>query len=202
MNKVICISRQYGSAGRTIGHQLADKLGIKCYDSSLLDKIAEKTGFDKKYIKETAEYTSSGSWMLSALAGRDYNGHTIQDEIWNVQREVVIGLAEEAPCVIVGRSADYILAEKADIMSVFIKADEESRIDRIVNEYHEVREKEDPRRKLRQMDKRRKAYCQLYTDVQWGEARFYDVCLDSSKFGIDKCVEILAELYQGYGNEQ
>ncbi len=196
MNKIIAISRQYGSAGRTIGVKLADKLGIKCYDSALLDKIAEKTGFDKKYIKESGEYTSSGSWMLSAIAGRDYNGHSIQDEIWNVQREVLIEIAEKESCVIVGRNADYVLDGKADILSVFIHASEEARIDRIVNDYKEVSDKEDPARKLRQMDKRRRAYCQLYTDIQWGDARFYDVCLDSSRFGIDKCVEILSGMYE------
>ena len=196
MNKIIAISRQYGSAGRTIGVKLADKLGIKCYDSALLDKIAEKTGFDKKYIKESGEYTSSGSWMLSAIAGRDYNGHSIQDEIWNVQREVLIEIAENESCVIVGRNADYVLDGKADILSVFIHASEEARIDRIVNDYKEVSDKEDPARKLRQMDKRRRAYCQLYTDIQWGDARFYDVCLDSSRFGIDKCVEILSGMYE------
>ena len=196
MNKIIAISRQYGSAGRTIGVKLADKLGIKCYDSALLDKIAEKTGFDKKYIKESGEYTSSGSWMLSAIAGRDYNGHSIQDEIWNVQREVLIEIAEKESCVIVGRNADYVLDGKADILSIFIHASEEARIDRIVNDYKEVSDKEDPARKLRQMDKRRRAYCQLYTDIQWGDARFYDVCLDSSRFGIDKCVEILSGMYE------
>ena len=196
MNKVIAISRQYGSAGRTIGVHLAGKLGISCYDSTLLDKIAEKTGFDKKYIQESGEYTSSGSWMLSALAGRDYNGHSIQDEIWNVQREVITELAEKESCIIVGRNADYILEGKADILSVFIHANEEARIERVVNEYKEVQQKDDPRRKIRQMDKRRRAYCQLYTDVQWGDARFYDVCLDSSRFGIEKCVEILTGLYE------
>ena len=197
MNKIVSISRQYGSAGRTIGVHLAGRLGISCYDSSLLDKIAEKTGFDKKYIQESGEYTSSGSWMLSAIAGRDYNGRSIQDEIWNVQREVLNEIAEKESCVIVGRNADYVLEGKADILSVFIHASEEARIDRVVNEYKELSQKEDPRRRIRQMDKRRRAYCQLYTDVQWGDAKFYDVCLDSSKFGIDKCVDILADLYEG-----
>ncbi|MBR1629202.1 MAG: cytidylate kinase-like family protein [Lachnospiraceae bacterium] len=195
MNKVVAISRQYGSAGRLIGMKLAEKLGISCYDSSLLDRIAEKTGFDRKFIKESGEYTASGSWLLSALAGRDYNGHSIQDEIWNVQREVIIELAAKESCVVVGRNADYILNGKAKILSVFIHASEEARIQRVVNEYKEVTYNEDPRRRLRQMDKRRRAYCQLYTDVHWGEARFYDVCLDSSKFGIEACVDILTGCY-------
>ena len=196
MNKVISISRQYGSAGRVIGMKLADKLGIKCYDSALIDKIAEKTGFDKKYIQENGEYTLSGSWMLSAMAGRDYNGHSIQDEIWNVQREVIIEIAEKESCIFVGRNADYILGDKANVLSVFIHASEEERIRRVVDEYKEVGEKHDPRRKIRQMDKRRRAYCQLYTDVQWGEARCYDVSLSSSRFGIEQCVDILEEMYR------
>ncbi len=195
MNKIVSVSRQYGSAGRLIGMKLADKLGISCYDSVLLDRIAEKTGFDKSFIKESGEYSASGSWILSALAGRDYNGHSIQDEIWNVQREVIVELAKKESCVIVGRNADYILSGKAKVLSVFIHASEEARIDRVVNEYKEVGQNEDPRRKLKQMDKRRRAYCQLYTDVHWGEARFYDLCLNSSLFGIEGCVDILAGCY-------
>ncbi|MBQ9632611.1 MAG: cytidylate kinase-like family protein, partial [Lachnospiraceae bacterium] len=124
MNKIVAVSRQYGSAGRIIGINLAKKLGIHCYDSLLLDRIAEKTGFDKKFIRESGEYTASGSWLLSALAGRDYNGHSIQDEIWSVQREVIIELAEKESCVIVGRNADYFLAGKATVLSVFIHASE------------------------------------------------------------------------------
>ena len=196
MNKIVSVSRQYGSAGRLIGMELAKKLGISCYDSVLLDRIAEKTGFDRKYIKESGEYSASGSWLLSALAGRDYNGHSIQDEIWNVQREIIIELAQKESCVIVGRNADYILSGKAKVLSVFIHAGEDERIRRVVSEYKEVEENEDPRRRLRQMDKRRRAYCQLYTDVHWGEARFYDVCLDSGKFGIERCVDILSGCYE------
>ncbi len=195
MNKIISISRQYGSAGRVIGMKLAEKLGIKCYDSALIDKIAEKTGFDKQYIQETGEYTSSGSWMLSAIAGRDYNGHSIQDEVWSVQREVITEIAEKESCVFVGRNADYILGDKSKVLSVFIHASEEARMERVVNDYKEVSTKDEAKRKLRQMDKRRRAYCQLYTDVQWGDTRFYDVSLSSSKFGIEKCVDILADMY-------
>ncbi len=193
MNRIISISREYGSAGRTIGEKLAKKLNINCYDSALLDKIAEKTGFDKKYIKENGEYTSSGSWMLSALAGRDYNGHSIQDEIWNVQRETIIEIAEKESCVIVGRNADYVLRNKQDVLRVFITASTSARLDRIINEYKEAHG--DPKKYLRMMDKRRNAYCQLYTDIQWGDAKYYDICMDSSVLGIDKCVEILADLY-------
>ena len=196
MNKVVAVSRQYGSAGRLIGMKLAEKVGINCYDSELLDRIAEKTGFNRKYIKESGEYTASGSWLLSALAGRDSNGHSIQDEIWSVQRDVILELGQKESCVIVGRNADYILNGKARILSVFIHADEEDRVKRVVQEYKEVDPKDDPKRKLKQMDKRRRAYCQLYTDVHWGEARFYDVCLNSSKIGIDRCVEILSSIYE------
>ncbi len=196
MNTVIAISRQYASAGRTIGHQLADKLGIPCYDSSILDKISEKTGLDQKYIKESGEYSTSTSWIFSAIAGRDYNGRTLQDDIWQVQRETIMELAGKEDCVIIGRNADYLLKDMAQVISVFIHASEEERIQRAIYEYREISESEDARRIIRQRDKRRKAYTQMYTEIQWGEARYYDVCLDSGKFGVELCVEILAQLYR------
>ncbi len=195
MNQVITISRQFGSGGRTIGKETADKLGIPCYDEEIINQIAEKSGFAKEFIKESGEYTASTSWIGNIFASRDYNGHSVQEDLWHMQSRIVEELAEKGPCVIVGRCADYILRDKAELLTVFIHASMEKRAERIVNIYGEDKEQSAEKRLLNK-DKRRKAYYQLYTDTKWGDAKNYDVSLDSGRLGIDTCVSILTELYQ------
>ena len=193
MNRVITISRQFGSGGRTIGRQVAEKLGIPCYDQELMEKLAEKSGFTKEYIKERSEYTERGGWLANALSGRIGGGMNNQDHIWIAQRELILELANQGPCVIVGRCADYILKDQANCLNVFIHAGMEHRAKRIVEQYGE---REDaPEKRLRDKDKRRKAYYQFYTDTEWGRAENYHVALDSGALGIDKCVELIVSLY-------
>ena len=193
MNRVITISRQFGSGGRTIGRQVAEKLGIPCYDQELIEQLAEKSGFTKEYIKERSEYTERGGWLANALSGRAAGGMTNQDHIWIAQRELILELAAKGPCVMVGRCADYILQGQADCLNVFIHASMENRAERIVKMYGE--RDDAPEKRLRDKDKRRKAYYQFYTDTEWGRAENYHVALDSGALGIDKCVELIVSLY-------
>lgn len=193
MNRVITISRQFGSGGRTIGRQVAEKLGIPCYDQELIEQLAEKSGFTKEYIKERSEYTERGGWLANALSGRAAGGMTNQDHIWVAQRELILELAAKGPCVMVGRCADYILQGQADCLNVFVHASMENRAERIVKMYGE--RDEAPEKRLRDKDKRRKAYYQFYTDTEWGRAENYHISLDSGALGIDKCVELIASLY-------
>ncbi len=190
-NRIITISREFGSGGRTIGRKVAEKLGIPCYDAELVEKIAEESGYAEEYIKEEGEYTSGG-WLSTLFSDRT-NGLTNQDKLWNVQSKVIRELAEKESCVIVGRCADYILREKADCLTVFIHASLEKRAERIVREYGET--DETPEERLKDKDKRRATYYRFYTDMKWGQAKNYQVCLDSGKLGIDKCVDIIASLY-------
>ncbi|MDO4332804.1 MAG: cytidylate kinase-like family protein [Eubacteriales bacterium] len=192
-NRIITISREFGSGGRTVGREVAAKLGIPCYDHELIDKIAEESGFTREYIAERGEYASHGSWLASALSDRDYYGHSNQDELWKFQRKVILELAEKGPCVIVGRCADYILKDKQDCLSVFIHSDLEKRAQRIVEQYGE--RPETPQKRLKDKDKRRAAYYQFYTERKWGAVQNYDITLNSGSLGIEKCVEILASLY-------
>ncbi len=192
-HRIITISREFGSGGRTIGRQTAEKLGIPCYDHELIDKIAEQSGFVKEYIKERGEYTAHSSWIASVLSERDFYGHSNQDYLWNIQRKVILELAEKESCVIVGRCADYILRDTADCLKVFIYADMAKRAERIVTQYGESSEA--PEKRLRDKDKRRAAYYQFYTDMKWGEARHYHISLDSGTLGIEKCVHVISELY-------
>ena len=193
-NKIITISREFGSGGRTVGKLAAEILGIPCYDHDLIEKIAEESGFDKEFIKERGEYTPFASWLGTALSARNVGGYYAEDQLWSVQCKVIMRLAEEGPCVIVGRCADHILRDKHDLLRVFVHAPLEKRAERVLRVYGESDEA--PIKRLTDKDKRRKAYYQLYTDTEWGVAGNYDICLDSSVIGTRKCAEIIADLYR------
>ncbi len=191
MNRIITISREFGSGGRTIGKKVAEKLGIPCYDSELIEKLAQESGFTKDYIKEAGEYTPGG-FLASAFSSRAF-GPTNEDILWELQCKIITELAEKESCVIVGRCADYILQDKADCLKVFIHADMAFRAERIVKVYGE--REESPEQRLRDKDKRRAAYHRFYTNMKWGYAENYHLTLDSGVLGIDKCVDIIAGLY-------
>lgn len=190
-NRIITISREFGSGGRTIGRKVAEKLGIPCYDAELIQKIAQESGFDADYIREAREYTPGG-FLSSALSNRSF-GPTNEDYLWKIQYNVISDLAEKGSCVIVGRYADYILKDKADCLMVFIHADMAFRANRIVSVYGQ--REESPEERLKDKDKRRAAYHRFYTNMKWGQAKNYHLCLDSGVLGIDKCVETIAGMY-------
>ena len=190
-SKIITISRQFGSGGRTIGRKLAEKLGIPCYDAELIETIAAESGFHEEYIKEYGEYVSGG--LLASMFSPRAWGSTNQDKIWSMQQRIILDLAEKGPCVIVGRCADSILRDKADCLRVFIYADMAYRAERIVKEYGE--REESPEQRLREKDKSRAAYYRFYTDTKWGYAPNYHISLDSGAWGIERCVDIIAGLY-------
>ena len=190
--RIITISREFGSGGRTVGKQTAKLLGIPCYDQEVIEKVAQESGFAKEFIKERGEYTPYGGWFAQALTGRSARGTSPQDDLWVIQRKVILELAEK-PCVIVGRCADYILREEADLLKAFIYADMEKRADRIVRLYGETEEA--PIKRLKDKDKRRAAYYNFYTDTQWGSVHSYHISLDSGALGIEKCAEIIVGLY-------
>ena len=190
-NRIITISREFGSGGRTIGKRTAEALGIPCYDRELIQKLAAKSGFSEVYIEDTGE-SAPGGFLASAFSHR-YGEPNNADYLWKVQYQVITELAEQGPCVIVGRCADYILQDKADCLRVFIHADMKFRAERIVKEYGE--REISPKQRLREKDKRRAAYHRFYTDMKWGHAQNYDLTLNSGTLGIDRCVEIIRSLY-------
>lgn len=194
-NRIITISREFGSGGRTIGRAVAEKLGISCYDSELIEKIAEESGLAKEYIADKGEYAPHGSRLANAFSsGRSFSGgSSIQDYLWTVQRKVICELARKESCVIVGRCADYILGETEDCLKVFIHASMDKRAERIVKVYGDTGIA--PEKRLQDKDKRRKSYYRFYTNMEWGIARNYHISLDSGVLGIDRCVEIISGLY-------
>ena len=190
-NRVITISREFGSGGRTIGKMVAEKLGIPCYDSEIIQKMVKETGFAPDYVKEAGEY-APGCFLSSAFSNRAF-GPTNEDILWGHQYKVITELAEKGSCVIVGRCADYILKDKADCLKVFIHADLAFRAKRIVEVYGQ--REQSPEQRLRDKDKRRAADHRFYTDMKWGHAQNYHLTLDCGVLGIDKCVDIIAELF-------
>lgn len=192
-NRVITISREFGSGGRTIAKLVAEKLGIPYYDSEILRELANRSGFSPDYIEDESENAYSRSFLIGALYGRDFNGHSNMDDLFVLQSRIISELAEKGPCVIVGRCADYVLRDKADCLNVFIHAPVSVRADRIVNLYGE--RTDIPETRVKNKDKGRRAYYKFYTGEVWGEASRYDVCLDSNTVGIEKCADIIASLY-------
>lgn len=192
-HNIITISREFGSGGRTIGKTVAADLGIPCYDSELLQKIAAESGFHERYVEDVGEQAPSG--FLSAVFSHRAAGPNNADYLWKIQYQIITDLAEKEPCVIVGRCADYILRGKANLLRAFIHADPAFRAKRIVEVYGE--RDESPEERIRDKDKRRAAYHRFYTDMKWGHAQNYDITLNSGALGLPQCAAILEMLYRG-----
>ena len=189
--KIITISREYGSGGRFIGEEVAKKLGIKYYDKDIIREIAEQSGFSPEYIQENAELSPKKGLFAYAFAGRDITGKSVEDMVYEAQRNIILELAEKEPCVIIGRNADYILKDRDDVLNVFIHGDMPEKIKRITGLYN-VKEKEAVKT-MADTDKRRRTNYNFYTDQNWGKASNYTLCLNSSQLGYDRCEMIIME---------
>lgn len=191
--KIIAISRQFGSGGRTIGKLLAEQLNIPLYDREIISQVTKESGFAESYVEEKGEYGSSDKAAGMFINRSCYSSASNEDTIWNFQTKFIKEHAEKEPCIIIGRCADYILRNRLDVLRVFIHADMKERIKRI-SEVYKINDS-DPEKLLHQKDKRRAAYYQFYTDIKWGDTKNFHITLDSSAFGIEKCVQILKTLY-------
>lgn len=196
--KIITISREFGSGGRTIGRLVAEKLSIPFYDKELVEHIALESGFAPNYIEEHGEHSPGKSIFSYAFANQSVpgimNGLSAADFLWNVQCSVILQLADKGPCVIVGRNADYILKDRKDCLHAFIHADMDFRADRIVRLYGES--EKSPETRLAEKDKRRRVNYNHYTGRTWGAAQNYDICLNSSKLGVETCADILLSIIE------
>ena len=191
--KIITISREFGSGGRTIGRKVAEALGIPFYDKELVEQTALESGFAPSFVEEHGEHSPSKSRFAYACSHQalpgSLNGVAAADLLWSIQCNVIQQLVEKGPCVIVGRNADYILKDRKDVLNVFIYADMDFRADRIVRLYGES--EKSPEARLAEKDKRRKINYQHYTGRSWGATQNYHLCLDSSKLGIERCVDLI-----------
>ena len=195
---IITISREFGSGGRSIGKQVAERLGFPFYDRALVERIANESGFAEEFVEKRGEDATSTSSFLFNLArsgGSSIDGMpSACDRLFVVQHNIIKKLAAEGPCVIVGRCSDYILRDEPDALHVFIHADADFRANRIVEQYGE----RDcvPLKRIEEKDKKRQVYYKNYTGRPWGLSKNYDLCLNSAKLGIDSCVDVIVSLAQ------
>lgn len=189
--RIITISREFGSGGRFIGEEIAKKLGIAYYDKNIINDIAEKSGLSPEYIQENAELSPKKGLFAYAFAGRDVTGKSVEDLVYEAQRKVILELAEKESCVIIGRNADYILKDRDDVLNVFIHGDTPEKIQRITRLYNVEEQK--AVKMMADIDKRRMANYNFYTNQKWGKADNYTLCLNSSQLGYDRCEKIIME---------
>ena len=191
--KIITISREFGSGGRTVGRMIAERLGIPFYDKELVDQVALESGFAPNFVEEHGEHSPGKSLFSYAFVPQGIpgvmNGLSTADFLWNIQCSVILQLADKGPCVIVGRNADYILKDRPDCLHAYIHADMDFRADRIVRLYGES--EKSPQARLQEKDKRRRVNYQHYTGRAWGQAQNYDICLDSGRIGVEQCADII-----------
>ena len=182
-----------------MGKRVAELLGVPYYDKELVRQVALETGFDERFIEQQGEYASPWRSLLSYAFSpsgnhQPMNGLSAEDFLWAMQCKVILDLAEQGPCVIVGRCADYILREREDVLNVFVHANVPYRADRVVRLYGET--EKDPEKRLEEKDKRRRAYYKHYTGRDWGMYTNYDLSLNTSLVGIERAAQIIADVAQ------
>lgn len=195
MKKIITISREFGSGGRTVAKAVAERMGYSYYDKDLIEKAAEESGLSREYIEKHGEAAPGRSVFSYTFIGRDSQGVSIGDYLWNVQRKIIEDIAGKGDCVIVGRCADYILREWDRCLHVFIHASGKFREERIVSLYGESGDS--PEKRLREKDRARAMNYKYYTDRTWGMAQNYHLTLCSSELGIDRCADMIVEAAGG-----
>ncbi len=193
-NTVITISREYGSGGRIIGKMVAEKLGIPFYDNEIITMSAEESGINAEYFKEAENMAKSSiSLSISMLyPSTEVYGMPLNEKIFITQSRVIREVAEEGPCVIVGRCADYVLRSNPNAINVFVHSSMVNRIKRVREVYGDTAH-ENLESIIKKADKRRANYYAYFTDRKWGDARNYTLCLDSDKLGLENCADIIIE---------
>ena len=189
MRSIVTISREFGSGGREIGKRLADKLNVPFYDKELLEMASKESGIARElFVKNDESYTNSflyslvmGTYPVSP-DGRLNPELPLNHKIFLAQFETIKKLAEKGPCVIVGRCADYVLKEEPNVIDFFISGNMYDKKKRILERYDI--EKPKVEEFIRKTDKRRASYYNYYTDMKWGDARNFDLCINSSKSGL------------------
>lgn len=193
---VITIGREFGSGGHEIGEKLSQKLGVKCYDKELL-KIASKDSGICEEIFSSHDEKPTNSFLYSLVMDTYSLGYSspsfidmpINHKVFLAQFDTIKKLANEDNCVIVGRCADYALEENPNVIKIFIKAPIEKRIERIMRLYNLSESK--AKDTILKSDKGRASYYNYYSSKKWGDAKSYDLCIDSSVLGIDGTVQLI-----------
>ncbi len=208
MKTIITIGREVGSGGYEIGKQLAQKLNIAFYNDEIITIASQESGIDAEFFKKEDEKRSS---IFSKFFGNFASIESpISDSIldphslFNIQSNVIKNAAKESNAIFVGRCADYILRKEAKLISVFIYANDEFKTKRYrtYNQVEDIDQMSDDKvlALLKKADKNRKEYYEYFTCQEWGGTKSYNLCLDSSKLGIETCVNILEKLFLDMSN--
>ncbi len=201
MKKVITIGRELGSGGRTIGKMVANKLGIPYYDHELIDEAAEKSGLSAAFVK-TTEQKVTNSLLYNLAMGTSYgygilksaNAQTLPlaEQVYIAQKDVITEYANKERCVIVGRCADQILANRDDVLRVFIYADPGKRAERGVKAYGMT--ENTAMKEIKRSDKERSQHYNSFTEKIWGDRHNYDLLLNSGVLGFENCAKIICSM--------
>ena len=195
MKTIITIGRQYGSAGHSIGKILADDLGIKYYDKELLERAAKDSGLCQELFENHDEKPTNS--FLYSLVMDSYSfgyGSTMMDmplnqKVFLAQFDAIKKISQDGPCVIVGRCADYALADKPHCLNIFIRSNMDDRIKRISERLNVPENK--AKDIIKKKDKERSSYYNYYTSKKWGDARSYDLCLNTSQISVEDSIELI-----------
>lgn len=189
MRKIITIGREFGAGGGEIGRKVAKELGLEYYDKDIILQTAiAGRNLDPEQVRKWDERVPKNFGFAQSLF--DFYNKPLEEEIWQAQRDAIRALANKESCVIVGRNGDYILREFDHCLRVFIHAGFDWRVKRMTAMMDQV-PADQVAGDVRAVDKARKKYCEHYTDQIYGDARNYDLTLDTEKLGIDKAVELI-----------
>lgn len=197
MNKIYSIGREFGSGGHQVGAKLAERLGIKIYDKELLQQAAKDSGICKEIFEHQDERPTNSflySLVMDTYSGGNFSAAPFLDmplnhKVFLAQFDAIKKIAGQESCVIVGRCADYALSENPDCINIFVHADLQDRIKR-VSKRDNLTEKK-AKDLIQKKDKQRASYYNYYTSKKWGDARSYDLTLNTSKLSVDDCVELI-----------
>lgn len=196
-NKIYTIGREFGSSGKAVGEKLAEKLGIKVYDKELLQQAAKDSGFCEEIFENHDERPTNSflyslvmdTYSVSGYSTAPFLDMPLNHKVFLAQFETIKKIAEKESCVIVGRCADYALADNPECINIFIKADMSERIKNVSRAFNLTENK--ARDMINKTDKQRASYYNYYTSKKWGDSKSYDMCLDSGKLSVDGCVEMI-----------
>lgn len=200
MNKIVTISREFGSGGREVGKRLADELGFRYYDREIIDEIAKETGMSKEYIQNISEKGIYPYPFQFAKSFTSYSGvQSNQTEILVAQTKVIKEIAEKGNCIIVGRGANVILKDY-NAMNIFVYANMESKINRCREKAKEDEKNTDKEmeKKIIAIDKARKNYHKIISDLEWGDKRNYNLCINTTNIEIKAIIPSLAKYIEDW----
>lgn len=191
MKKIITISREFGAGGGEICKKVADRLNYDYYDKAIILRTASELGIDVESILKWEEKIPLNFGFGQSLF--DFYSRPINEKLYDAQRDIIRNFAEKGNCVILGRSANSILKEFDSTLHVFITAPQEFRLNRMKPQMPEESDAKLLER-INSIDKQRKRYCAYNTGKEFGNATQYDLCLNTAKIDIDKCVDIIVDL--------